>query len=143
MLPGGPADKFGNRYETWWTVSKLVHILRGDADAIRIEVPGVDKAEFVVKNGEFQEFHQVKRSHPEGKWSFTALLADGLLSAIGTTLAGNQDRFVFASGSEARELSDLCEAALGAETVAEFKNAFLRSERRRQRFEKLRACWKV
>lgn len=142
MLPGGPADKYGNRYETWWTVSELVRILHGDADAIRIEVPGFDKVEFVVKNGACREFHQVKRSHPNGKWSLKALRADGLLSAIGRTLRGNQHRFVFTSGSEARELSDLCEAALDAESVAEFDKDFLAAKGRRVRFENLCDCWK-
>ena len=80
-LPGGPAEKLGNRYETWWTVSELVRMLHGDADAIRIEAPGVDKAEFVVTTGAYREFHQVKRSHPNGKWSLAALCRDGLLSA--------------------------------------------------------------
>ena len=49
-LPGGPADKLGNRYEKWWTVSEGVRMLHGDAEAIRIEAPGVEKAEF-VRNG--------------------------------------------------------------------------------------------
>ena len=39
-LPGGPADKLGNRYETWWTVSECVRLLRGGTDTIRIEDPG-------------------------------------------------------------------------------------------------------
>ena len=142
MLPGGPADKFGNRYETWWTVSELVRILHGDADDIRIEVPGVDKAEFVVTKGACREFHQVKRSHPNGKWSLDALRANGLLSEFGRMLAGNLDRFVFASGSEARELSDLCAAARGSSSVAEFKDVFLASKKQKQGFEKLCACWK-
>ena len=55
-----------------------------------------------MTTGAYREFHQVKRSHPNGKWSLAALCADGLMSAIGRTLAGNQDRFVFASGSDAR-----------------------------------------
>ena len=141
MIPGGPANKIGNRYEIWWTVSELVRILHGDADAIRIEVPGVEKAEFVVTNGAYREFHQVKHSHHSGKWGLTAIHDDGLLSAIGNTLAGNQNRFVFASGSEARELSDLCKAALNAASVAEFENVFLRAAGRKRRFEKLRDCW--
>ena len=141
-LPGGPADKLGNRYEIWWTVSELVRMLHGDTNAaIRIEVPGVDKAEFVVTTGACREFHQVKRSHPKGKWSLAAIRADGLMSEIGRTLAGNQDRFVFASGSDARELADLSAAARSAESVAEFERVFLASEGQEQGFETLRACW--
>ena len=36
-LPGGAADRLGNRYETWWTLSELVRMLRGKTEAIRIE----------------------------------------------------------------------------------------------------------
>ena len=46
-LPGGPADKLGNRYEKWWTVAECLRMLHGDTEAIRIEDPGVEKAEFV------------------------------------------------------------------------------------------------
>ena len=120
-LPGGPANKLGNRYEKWWTVSEFVRMLHGSTEAIRIEDPGVEKTEFVVMAGSRRELHQVKRSHPSGKWSLAALGADGLLQTVGEELAGNNDRFVFASGSEARELSDLCEAARAAESAEEFE----------------------
>ena len=141
-LPGGPADKLGNRYEKWWTVSEFVRMLHGDTEAIRIEPPGVKKAEFVVTVGSRQELHQAKRSHPNGKWSLATLGTDGLLQAIGEQLAGNDDRFVFVSGSDARELSELCEAANNAESTEEFKQKFLAAEGREKRFEKLLDYWK-
>ena len=72
-LPGGPADKIGNRYEKWWTLSVFVRMLQGDADAIRIEDPGVDKTEFVVTTDSGRELHQARRSHTTGKWSLDAL----------------------------------------------------------------------
>ena len=140
-LPGGPAGKLGNRYEKWWTLSELVRMLGGDTEAIRIEEPGVDKAEFIVTTGTRRELHQVKRSHPNGKWSLAALRADGLLQAIGEQLAGNVDRFVFASGSDARELAELCNAAREAESDVEFERHFLEATERRKRFEKLRDSW--
>ena len=141
-LSGGPANKLGNRYEKWWTVWQLVRMLRGDTEEIRIEDPRIDKAEFVVKAGSYREFHQVKRSHPSGKWSLAALCNDGLLQAIGEQLAGNDDRFVFASGSDARELSEWCEAASSAESVEEFTRSFLVAKKRKKRFERLLGCWK-
>ena len=136
-LPGGPADKLGNRYEKWWTIEQCVRLLDGDTEAIRIEDPGVEKAEFVVTAGPRRELHQAKRSHPNGKWSLAALASDGLLQAIGDALAGNDDRFVFVSGSEARELADLCEAARAAKSTEEFERAFLAAEGRKQSFERL------
>ena len=140
-LPGGAADKLGNRYEKWWTLSQLVQMLKGETEALRIEVPGVDSVEFVVTTGRRRELHQVKRSHPSGKWSLTALRNDGLLDAIGRQLQGNDDRFVFASASNARELADLCEAARHAESLDEFQDKFLDARDRRTNFERLRADW--
>ena len=140
-LPGGPADKLGNRYEKWWTVSEFIRMLHGETEEIRIEPPGVEKVEFVVMVGPRRELHQVKRSHRDGKWSLAALGADGLLQAIGEQLAGNDDRFVFASGSDARELSELWEAASHAESAEEFERDFLAAKGREKRFKKLLNYW--
>ena len=118
-------------------------MLHGDTDAIRIEPPGVEveKVEFVVTVGPRRERHQVKRSHPSGKWSLATLGADGLLQAIGNQLADNDDRFVFVSGSDARELSELCEAAGDAESTEEFERDFLAAKGRKKRFKKLLDYW--
>ena len=142
MLSGGAANKLGNRYEKWWTVLEFVRMLHGTTDAIRIEDPEVEKAEFVVTVGARRELHQVKRSHPSGKWSLASLRANGLLQAIGEQLTGNDDRFVFASTSDARELADLCEAAAAAESTEKFKRSFLTAKKRKHGFERLLACWK-
>ena len=140
-LPGGPADKLGNRYEKWWTLSEFVRMLRGDTDAIRIEDPSVEKAEFVVEVGSQRELHQAKRNHPNGKWSLAELQRDGLLEAIGGQLTANDDRFVFASGSDAPELSELCDGARDAESVGEFEQRFLEAKARKRSFEALCGAW--
>ena len=118
-------------------------MLHGDTEAIRIEPTNVEveKVEFVVTIGPQREFHQVKRSHSRGKWSLATLGADGLLQAIGEQLAGSDDRFVFASGSDARELSELCEAASHAESTEEFERDFLAAKGRKKRFKKLLDYW--
>lgn len=142
-LPGGPANKLGNRYEEWWTVSQFVRLLRGETESIRIEEPGVEKVEFVVTLAAHQEMHQVKRGHPSGKWSLATLgAADvGLLQTVGQQLAGNGDRFVFASSSDAPELRDLCDAAKAAESIEELKRAFLAAGKRKAGFERLLGYW--
>ena len=143
-LPGGPADKLGNRYEKWWTVAECIRLLHGDTEAIRIEDPGVEKAEFVVRVGCRRELHQAKPSHPDGKWSLATLGSPRvrLLQAIGDALAGNDDRFVFVSGSDARELDELCAAANDAESVEEFDRVFLEAQERKQPFDRLLRDWK-
>ena len=140
-LPGGPAAKFGNRYEKLWTLSELVRMLRGETDSMRIEVPGQDGAEFVVQNGAQKEFHQAKRSYRSGSWSMATLASAGVLAAIGDLLRGNNHRFVFASGSDARELDDLCEAATDAESINEFKQEFLAADTRADPFKRLLREW--
>ena len=140
-LPGGPAAKLGDRYETWWTLSEFLRMLDGGTEAIRIEDPRADKAEFVVITGSDRELHQAKRSHPTGKWSLSALRSDGLLCAMGQQLTGNNDRFVFASGSDARELADLCTAAGDAESPVEFEQFFLRAQSRKRDLDKICRCW--
>ena len=142
-LPGGPANKFGNRYENLWTVTEFVRMLHGNTEALRIEALGVEKAEFVVTTGSRREFHQAKRSHPSGKWSLAMLGASDvrLLQAIGNQLAGNNDRFVFVSGSDARELAELCEAARNAESMEEFASAFLAAKERKKWFQRLLGFW--
>lgn len=142
-LPGGPADKLGNRYELWWTVSQLVRILDGSVDNIRIEDPGVIKAEFVVSRGGRRELHQAKRSHTEGKWSLASLAADDvkLLQAIHTQLAGNDDRFIFVSACNARELGELADRARQAESPQEFENKFLAAKELNGQFKKLQKYW--
>ena len=140
-LPGGAAAKLGHRYEMWWTLSELVRMLRGETDSLRPEPPGVDGVEFIVKAGGGQEYHQAKRSHPSGKWSVAMLASAGVLANMGKLLIGNRHRFVFVSGSDARELADLCEGAANAESFEEFDKQFLRAEPRASNYRRVLDDW--
>ena len=64
-LPGGAADKLGNRYEKWWTLSEIVRMLQGETEALRIEAPGVGKAEFVVSTGQRPRVAPSETQSPE------------------------------------------------------------------------------
>ena len=141
-LPGGPADKFGNRYEHWWTVLQLVRVIDGQAMSIRIETPAVDKAEFVLAVGDHQELHQAKRSHPNGKWSLSSLGAEGLLQAMFDRLSEDSSvRFVFVSGSDAPELRELAERAVSAENLGEFEAVFVSANVQKEALTKLKSFW--
>ena len=74
-LPGGPADKIGNRYERRWAALMMLDVLRGDANAIRIEVPGEEGAgfEFRLSREASTEWHQCKAG-PQ-RWTVHALCA--------------------------------------------------------------------
>ena len=142
-LPGGPADKFGNRYELWWTVSQLIRILDGEAECIRIEEPAIDKAEFVLTTGDHQELHQAKRSHRDGKWSLASLGQENLLQAMFDQLSKSPAvRFVFVSSSDAPELRELTERARNAQSPAEFESVFIGDKTNKEHFTKLRSFWR-
>lgn len=142
-LPGGPSDKFGNRYELWWTVSQLVRMLHGYAESIRIEDPGVTKAEFVIVSDGRRELHQAKRSHQDGKWSLASLAAADvwLLQGVFNELSANDARFVFVSGSDARELAELADRARQAATLDEFESQFINAKAQKANFDRLRKYW--
>ena len=140
-LPGGPAAKLGYQYEKWWTLSELVRMLRGETDSLRVEEPGLDGVEFVVESSGERVYHQAKRSHPSGKWSMATLASSGVLTSIGKLLIGHQSRFVFVSGSDARELADLCEGAVGAKSFEEFKARFLGAKERARSYERALEKW--
>lgn len=99
-LAGGPADKLGNRYELWWTVLKVMDMLRGEWDAIRLEQPGVEKAEFVLRGPSIKSFHQAKRQSGEGKWTLAELSSkdNPYLQAITHQLQDANTRIVFRLG---------------------------------------------
>lgn len=143
-LPGGAANKICNRYELWWTVSQLVRMLHGQAESIRIEDPGVTKAEFVIVSAGRRELHQAKRSHPDGKWSLASLASSDvqLLQWMFNELSGNDARFVFVSESDAPELAELSSRAMHAESVADFEAWFLAAEEQKTNLEKLRKHWR-
>ena len=141
-LPGGPANKLGNRYESWWTIRQLVRIIDKEADSIRIEDPNFDKAEFVVTVGDSRELHQAKRSHPEGKWNLSDLRS--ILQVMFEQLSANENaRFVFASGSDAPELKVLTERAIDSKNQKEFESVFVDAQTQKKALEKLKGIWET
>ena len=140
--PGGPADKFGNRYENWWTINQLIRIIKGEADGLRIEDPSFPESEFVLSVDNRHEFHQTKRSHPSGKWSLFSLKKENLLQAIFGYLSQDSDaRFVVVSGSDVPELRELIARATQAKNLEEFELRFLDTKNHSVAFNKLKESW--
>ncbi len=130
-LPGGPADKFGNIYEALWGVVGMSKVLGGQADAIRIEEPGTDGAEFYLERDGIKEHWQAKRQVLSQKtWSLKLLKTEGILEFFWHR-ANAGESCVFASISDAPELRGLSENAGDAQDWPEFQNTFLAA-----------ACWK-
>ena len=136
-IPGGAADKLGNRYELWWTVSQFVEMIQGRSDAIRIEDPGADKAEFVVQRGSLREMHQTKTGE---KWTISEMAGDGLLQAVGKHLETTNAEFIFVSNSGA-EISELSERARQAESSEEFDAYFVSAKDHAKHLEIVGKAW--
>lgn len=140
-LPGGPANKLGNRYERLWTAYQFLHLLDGRSESVRVEEPGADKAEFVVRRGDQSEFHQAKCAGIRGIWSVASLVAEGVLKSMHEFLADPNARYIFASGCLAGELADLADAARHAESEQEFLAKFLEANSRKKPFERICQEW--
>lgn len=145
-LSGGATDKLGNRYELWWTVLCMAHMLNEDANAISFEPPGVDGdgVEFILTCGNVKEHHQVKRQHTQrGKWSFAALEQEHVLSRFWTKLnASSDNQCHFVSIFAADELHELPDNARSADDFALFKQEFLaKSASRTNGFAQITRYW--
>jgi hypothetical protein len=141
-LPGGPSDKAGNSYERRWTVFALIDLLEGQAETLRIEVPGDEGvgAEFRLTVNGVPEWHQAKRQQAAGPWTVNALSTEGVLTAWEVKVLGNE-RFVFVSNTGADELRESADRARSAQTWDEFDKEFLAAESVRTNFQRLQRAW--
>jgi hypothetical protein len=129
-LPGGPADKAGLIHEALWGVYGMLEVLRGGANAIRIEEPRVDGAEFYLQRGAIREQWQAKRQVLSQKtWSLRLLKTEGVLDFFLNQLRAGEV-CVFASITDAPELAGLANDANDAKDWEEFRDKFLNIERR-------------
>ena len=139
-LPGGPAEKFGNRYEGRWTVACLLDVIDEKSDSIRLEPPGPEDQGFefwVTKEG-IREFHQVKRQHYSGHWTLYTLAKERVLTDFITRLQDSSARCIFVSGNSAGQLDELCNRAKSSASWEEFDEQFLRGVQSRKDFNLVR-----
>lgn len=143
-MPGGAANKAGNRYERLWTALMLLDVLAGDADSLQIEVPGEAGrgAEFLLTRGSTLEWHQVKRQENRGSWTIQRLETAGVLAPWRPKLQ-HGDRCVFVSATSAQELAELAERASHTESWAQFHEHFMAPKSQRKPFDRLCRAWEV
>ena len=107
-LPGGAAEKFGNRYEGRWTVSCLLDVMDEKADSIRLEPPGPEEQGFefwIAKQG-IRNYYQVKRQTNRGHWTLHTLKGEGVLSNFITKLQDPEIHCIFVSANSAQQLAE-------------------------------------
>lgn len=140
-MPGGPANKVGNRYERRWTVLKLFDVLTGDADYIEIEALGEEDhgAEFVLMRDSTLEWHQVKLQHKDGDWTIARLNEKRVLARWWPKLQAG-DRWEFVSETTARQLDFLTKRARAAGSWSRF-NAIIGNGDHRRHYDRVREAW--
>ena len=139
-LPGGPAEKFGNRYEGRWTVACLLDVMDEQAHSIRLEPPGPEGHGFefwITKQG-VREYHQVKRQHPSGHWTLHTLAQEGILTNFITRLQDPSTLCVFVSGNSAGQLDELSDRARRSASWEEFDEVFLSAREWKKNFDRVR-----
>ena len=140
-LPGGAADKLGNRYESWWTLMRVAHVLEGRATCIRLEPPGDEGsgAEFWIDEPDGRWYEQVK--NVQASWTINRLIKEEVLQRlVGHLASGHRIRLVLST--PASDLEELSKRANDADTYTEYVNEFLTNELRKE-FRKCRESWGV
>lgn len=126
MIPGGIADKLGNRYEAKWLVLNLIDVVRGHASMLCFE--GTSEAfagfEFLLVKGAEKQWHQVKISNTTGNWTTNRLQKLGVLDAFRKRLSLEDaaDQCHFVSEDPAVTLRDLSDRARTAKDHTEFQH---------------------
>lgn len=141
-MPGGQAEKFGNRFEGWWTIRQFARLMEEELLSITIESPwkSDEKFEFhLLSRDDYQEHYQVKRrATGVGNWSLAALDGAGLLEAFfDRVIQAPNDMCVFASEDQAEPLRTLTTRAREAVDFNTYKNAHLSSDKWSKEFEDL------
>jgi hypothetical protein len=137
-LPGGPADKAGLKHEALWGVFGMINVLTGQADAIRIEEPGTDGAEFYLsRNGRAEHWQAKRQVIGQKTWSLQLLKTEGVLGFFRQRVDAGES-CVFASITDAPELRALAENAIDATDWREFELKFLAAARWKKEFNELR-----
>jgi hypothetical protein len=141
-LPGGPADKIGNRYEEAWTVYAMAQVMDEQFTMIRLEPPGVAGMEFWIQRADRLEYHQVKRERSVGaSWSLADLHREKVLLHFWQKLADGSAYCVFVSEYPAHELKHLAARAQNAVDWCEFQREFLKAEKKAENFDRLCNYW--
>lgn len=126
-LPGGAADKYGNRYEGLWTVQCMIQILHGEYSYIFLEEPGEDTAEFrLMRSDGISEQHQVKRQNgSQAYWRIKDLQNKGILQAFWDCTENPSQRYVFVSTDNVEGLTEILDRATKTSSSDIFLDQYL------------------
>ncbi len=142
MIPGGIADKLGNRYEAKWLVRSLMDVIANKAHWLNFESveTGYQGFEFAICHGEITEWHQTKMNSPAGNWTISALKREGVLKAFSNRLSADKNASCFfVSQDNAKDFRTLTEKARTANSHDQY--AKILSEKQKDSFQQLKEEW--
>ena len=121
-IPGGAADKAGNRYEHRWVVLRISEMLETKVSRIHLEPPGRGGTgiELTVESDGVTWGEQTKNT--AGNWTINKLTREGVLDAIKIQI-GLGRSFRFISSAPADDLDTLADRARRCEFFAEYVEA--------------------
>ena len=141
-MPGGAADKMGNRYEGIWAVRHALYCLQSDTRAMTLEEldPELAKgSEFTFVEGAAVQVHQVKRQYSTNpEWTIPVLASRGVFKAAADHVAAGRN-FYFISMTSCGPLVELSDRARSASDLATFNQALETSKELRKALDDLTA----
>ena len=139
-MPGGAADKAGNRYERLWMVLRVLDLLDGEVRRVRWEPPGAvgEGVEWALERDGAVWVEQVKDR--ARRWTIRDLKTEGVL-AVAKAHVDQGRRFWFLTSSDAAELETLADRARRSESFADY-DGFLGKELRAD-FQSVADSWGV
>ena len=139
-MPGGAADKAGNRYEHRWVVLRISEMLEAKVSRMRPEPPGRAGTgiELTLDEGGVTWGEQAKDT--AGNWTINKLTREGVLDAIKIQI-GLGRSFRFIASAAATDLGTLADRARRCESFAEYAEALGGS--RRSHLTDVATAWKL
>lgn len=137
-VPGGAADKAGNRYEDLWTAMRVADLIRGRASSMQLEPIGSEGIgiEFQIELSDGAWGEQTK--HTADNWTIKRLQGQGVLAAAKQQIEqGRSYRLV--TSSPASSLETLANRARSTASLSEFKSSL--SKRLLADFDEVSRHW--
>jgi hypothetical protein len=147
LIPGGRADKFGNRFERLWIVSLALEVIDGRLGTIQWEPLGFEGegVECVATQTDGAKiYHQCKiQNGDKASWTITELARNNVLQTAKKKLESDpRCKFVFISSTGVPALRDMANHARSCNgDPGDFINHYLASKSIQASFAKLRDCW--
>lgn len=121
-MPGGAADKAGNRYEHLWVVLRITELMEGSASRIRLEPPGQAGTGIELEIDVDGVIWGEQTKDSASNWTINKLISEGVLASAKVQLDRGRCYRLIVSSS-AHDLSTLAYRARKCDSLDEYTEA--------------------